>query len=86
LKAYYVKIVSTESPFTHDLLQIAEKAHLTLSEKQKDLLDLVTTFNIRTRYTDYKLEFYKKCTKEYTETNIKKIKEFRVWAKKKLAE
>lgn len=84
LKAYYVKTVDTDHPFTHDLLQIAEKTHLILSEEQKNFLDLVTTFNIKTRYSDYKLNFYKKCTKEYTESNIRKIKEFRLWIKKEL--
>lgn len=86
LKAYYVKNIDINPPFTHDLLRIAEKTGLILSERQKDFLDLVTTFNIKTRYADYKLEFYKKCNKKYTEANISKIKEFRIWIKKKLAE
>ena len=35
---------------THDLLKIAERANLELSEEQKDFLDEVTTFNIKSRY------------------------------------
>ncbi len=44
-------------------------------------LDLISNFNINARYPDYKQAFYKKCTKEYTEVNIKKIEGVRVWLK-----
>ncbi|HLB25417.1 MAG TPA: HEPN domain-containing protein, partial [Nitrospirota bacterium] len=54
LKAYYVQEVNVEAPRSHDLLKIAEKARLDLTEDQKDFLDAVTTFNIKTRYPDYK--------------------------------
>ncbi|MBU2599298.1 hypothetical protein KJ849_01790 [bacterium] len=47
---------------------------------------MITTFNINVRYPDYKHEFYQKCTKEYTETNISKIKELRLWLKKQILE
>lgn len=50
-----------------------------MSEKQKDLLDILTTFNINARYADYKRSFYKKSTEEYTEKYIEKIKEMRIW-------
>jgi len=55
LKAYYVRNVNTNVPRTHDLTKIAEKGNLVLSEEQKDLLDEVTTFNIKSRYPDYKM-------------------------------
>ena len=51
---------------------------------QEDFLDVVTTFNLGTRYSDYKMKFYKKCTKNFTEKNIKKVKEFRVWLRNQL--
>jgi HEPN domain-containing protein len=70
LKAYYVKNNDVNTPYVHDLLRIAEKANLTLSEEQKNFLDTLTSFNIKARYDDYKLNFYKMCTKgfasEYT--------------------
>ena len=84
LKAYYVKSVSQKAPYTHDLLRIVSGTNLNLTEDQKDFLDLITSFNIRCRYDDYKLEFRKKCTKLFTQNSIKKIKEFRNWLKKKL--
>ena len=84
IKAYYVKTVADNPPRTHNLLQLAEKTNLSLSEEQKDDLLLITTFNLNARYPDYKQKFYKKCTKEYTETNIKKIKGLRTWLIKQL--
>lgn len=84
LKAYYVKKINKEIPFTHDLLRIAQKTNLNLSDEQKDFLDTLTTFNIRVRYDDYKLEFYNKCNKKFTQEYITKIKGFKKWIKDKL--
>ncbi len=84
LKAYHVKNVDISVPSIHDLTIIAEKANLALSEKQKDFLDEVTTFNVKARYPDYKNRFYRKATKEFTEMYIIKIKEFRQWLIEKI--
>jgi len=81
LKAYYVKTVDIKVPFIHNLLLIAQKTNLKLTDEQKNFLNLLTTFNIKGRYSDYKLEFYKKCTRKFTEDNINKIKEIRLWLK-----
>ncbi len=86
LKAIYVKKVNTNIPFTHNLVKLAEKAKLSLTEEQKDLLDEVTTFNIKTRYPDYKGRFYRRATKRFTEEYILKIKDFRQWLIKKIKE
>lgn len=79
LKAYYVKNISLEVHRTHNLLQLAQKTGLKLCEEQQDLLDEVTTFNIKARYPDYKNRFYEKATSNFTESYIIKIKEFRKW-------
>ena len=81
LKAYYVKNIDKNVPFTHDLLRLAERAGLKLTESQKDFLDMVTTFNINARYDDYKMKFHKKCTREFTAKSVKEIREFRLWIK-----
>ena len=59
---------------THNLLKLTEEAKLTLDEEQILFLNRVTNFNLETRYPDYKLDFFKSCTKEFAEENIKKIK------------
>lgn len=84
LKAVYVKNIDMNVPYTHDLTKIAEKARLVLTEEQKDLLDAVTTFNIKARYPDYKRKFYKTATKKFTENYIKEIRDFRQWLIKKI--
>ena len=62
-------------PKTHNLLKLSELAKLDLSEDIKiDLLNF-NDFNIEVRYPDYKLEFYKKCNKKFTEKKFKRIKE-----------
>ncbi len=76
--------VDTNIPYIHDLIKIAEKAGLSLTEKQKDLLDEVTTFNIKARYPDYKGRFYKKANKRFTEEYISKIKGLRRWLIKQI--
>jgi HEPN domain-containing protein len=84
LKALYITKHSDNPPFIHDLVRLAEKCGLELDEAQKDTLDTVTTFNIRARYDDYRLEFYKKCTKDFTWQWIESIKDFRAWLKANL--
>lgn len=84
LKAYYVKNIDINTPYIHDLLRIADKSGLGLSEEQKNFLDTLTSFNIKARYDDYKLRFYKICTKRFAAEYIAKIKEFRIWIKKLL--
>jgi HEPN domain-containing protein len=84
LKAYYTRNIDTNTPYLHDLLRIAEKAKLSLSEEQKNFLDTLTSFNIKARYDDYKLKFYTLCTKKFASEHVAKIKEFRLWIKEML--
>lgn len=79
LKALYVKNIDLNPPKIHDLLRLAEKTLIPISEEQEDLFDLITTFNISARYPDYKRTFYKKCDCKFTAISIGKIKELREW-------
>lgn len=86
LKACFVKNIDTQHPPPiHNLLRLAEQANLQLSEEQKDILVTITTFNIRARYDDYQLAFYRTCTREYTEKWISEIKGLRKWIKGQLS-
>ena len=83
LKALYAKN-NRNTPYatkSHDLLHLAEKTELELTDRQEDLLDTITRFNMNARYDDYKKEFYLKCTDEYTEQQLKNIEEVRLWLK-----
>ena len=81
LKAYYIKTKFEIPPFIHDLRRLAEKADLHLNKENINILDTVTRFNINARYDDYKNNFNKLCTLEFTAKWISNIKEFRRWIK-----
>ena len=67
LKAIYVQNNNNKiPPKTHKLVKLAKLSFLNLTEDQNILLDEVTEFNIEVRYPQYKKEFHKLCTKEYT--------------------
>ena len=81
LKALYAKNNKSapHAPKTHDLLYLAEKMNLEVTEEQAKVLVEITKFNLNTRYDDYKREFYNQCTDEFTEEQIKKIEEVKAW-------
>ena len=81
LKAYYVKIKSDYPPFIHNLLRLAEKADLELTDDQREQLVTITAFNINARYDDYKMSFKNQCTLEFTIEWINKLKKMRLWIK-----
>jgi HEPN domain-containing protein len=79
LKALYVKRVDPQVPRSHNLLAIAEKTGLELNDEQKLFMDEITGFNIRARYPDVKMRFFKKATRAFAEERLIRIREFRVW-------
>jgi len=81
LKAFYVKVKSDYPPFIHNLLRLAEKSGLELTDDKKEQLVTITAFNINARYDDYKLSFKNQCTTEFTERWIEKLKVLRLWIK-----
>lgn len=85
LKALYVNINNDFPPFIHNLLRLSEMCNLELSEEQKLFMVTVTTFNINTRYDDYKMSFQKRCTPDFTKEWVEKIKLNREWIKKLIA-
>ncbi len=88
LKAYYAKINKNApyAPKTHELAYLANKMNMKLTEKQEDMLETISDFNMEARYGDYKYTFELKCTDEYTNTWIENIKELREWLKELLIE
>ena len=81
LKAYYVQEKNEFPPLIHDLRRVGEKAGLVFDEGKKVMVDTITRFNIRARYDDYKSNFYKLCTAQFTEEWLSKIQEVRQWIK-----
>ena len=84
LKALYVKRFREHAPFTHNLYRLGELIGLEMSDEYSDWFDEITSFNLNARYDEYKKEFYKLCTPEYTQAWIEKIKTIRTWIKEML--
>lgn len=81
LKAYFVKTQNKQAIPVHNLLLLAEKCNLELTDKYENWLDTITTFNISARYDSYTEEFYKLCTKKFSIEWSNNIKELRKWIK-----
>jgi len=81
LKALYVKMNNDYPPPIHNLLRLAEKCDLTLTDEQQLFFVTVTAFNINARYDDYKRNFQQKCTFEFTTAWLDNIKTNRQWIK-----
>jgi len=79
LKAIYIQNHADIPPRTHNLLLLAKSTNLNLSEEQLKILADVNSFNIEARYPDYKLNYYKICSKEFTKEYFTKIKELYTW-------
>ena len=56
-----------EFTYTHKLINLAKQAGIPLTDEEKDQLREITTYNLNARYDLYKLAFYKKATKPYTQ-------------------
>jgi HEPN domain-containing protein len=83
-KTLFVKNQEDYPPLIRDLRRILEKAGVEIDEDKKIILDTVTRFNIKSRYDDYKQNFYKLCTDNFTKEWVDKIKDTRLWIKSML--
>jgi len=84
IKAVLVKNTDQQVPRSHNLLKLAKEAHIEITEEQKRTLIRITAFNLESRYPDYKKEFRKKCTLQFTAMELQKIKEVFTWLKSNL--
>lgn len=83
LKALIVEKTGEPAPYLHDLLDLANVAKIELSEEQRELLREINTFNIRARYDNYKSEFYKRATRNYTLEYFELADKLYLWLGKK---
>ena len=84
IKALLTKSTNQQVPRSHNLLRLVQEAHIEITEDQKLALIRITAFNLESRYPDYKKEFRKKCTLQFTRKELKKIREVFTWLKLKL--
>ena len=83
-KDLFVKKRENYPLLIHDLRRILEKSGIEINFDKKVTLDTITRFNIKARYDDYKQNFYKLCTDNFTKEWIEKIKDCRLWIKSML--
>lgn len=83
-KALFVKKRENYPLLIHDLRRILEKSGIEIDSDKKLTLDTITRFNIKARYDDYKQNFNKLCTDNFTKEWIAKIKDCRLWIKSML--
>ena len=65
-----------EPLFTHNLVNLAEEADISLTSTEREELREITTFNLEARYDDEKFSFYKKATKSYADHWIEMCSRF----------
>ena len=81
LKALFIERIKEHAPPIHNLYRLSKLANIQVNENQKSTLMLVTSFNIEARYPDIQRSFRRKSTKEFTQTQMEKIKELFAWLK-----
>ncbi len=84
LKAHVVKATGEQALPVHNLIRLARDAGIKLPPEKEADLEEINTYNIRARYSDYKLRFYKKATREYTQRWYKRSLEVFQWLKEQL--
>lgn len=57
---------------------------MNLPDEFEEWLDEISTFNLNARYDNYKQDFYKLCTKEFSKLWVERIKKIRTWLIKQL--
>lgn len=77
-KALQVKNHEENVPLKiHNLTLLLEQANVELGEDNIKFLYNYNTFQLSSRYPDYLNKIYKVCTKQFTETQLDKVKEIR---------
>lgn len=52
---------------------------LDIPDEYEEWLDHISTFNINARYDNYKQDFYRLCTQEFTKVWVERIERIRAW-------
>lgn len=68
----------------HNLLRLANATGLELDKEKSDILVTIMAFKIEARYPDTQRSFRKKCTPEYSKSEMKTIKGLFLWLKSQL--
>lgn len=84
LNACYFKIHQIHALHIHNLVKLAREIDPELTESIKDELKGISIFNLSLHCDNYKQEFIKMCTPEFSEFWLGKIENVRQWIFSKL--
>jgi HEPN domain-containing protein len=80
LKAIWVKDnINNTPPFSHDLQKIYGETSLNLELSDFDYLSIISSWNIDTRYPDFKLTLHKRADKSYMSFHESRLKVLFQW-------
>jgi len=83
LKALVVKTQGEHAPYTHSLPLLADKLTFEIPQEIKKKLARFMEFYFESRYPEDTKDFYRRCTRKFTENSLKEIKEIFTWLKEK---
>jgi HEPN domain-containing protein len=86
LKALVIKSTGEHAPYSHSLVMLAQKTGADIPEAMLDHLAEFMEFHTEARYPDAKMDFYRRCTKEFATVKFREIKEVYRWLLKKSGE
>ena len=86
LKACYVHLKNEIPPYTHNLMQLAEKSEIIqkMTEQQLNSLDILQPLNIEARYPSYKEKLLQTLDQNKSKQILKNTEELYQWLKNQL--
>ena len=86
LKAYWCKTHTSDPPYTHHHMRLADGCGLydLMDDEQRDFLDTITNYNIEARYPEDKEELARTLTKDFCRQIIDETKQLQQWIKDRL--
>ncbi|MBR2035799.1 MAG: HEPN domain-containing protein [Prevotella sp.] len=86
LKAYWSKTQESDPPYTHNHMRLADGCGLyeLMSDEQRDFLDIITNYNIESRYPEDKEALSRALTDNVCRKIIDETKQLQQWIKDKL--
>ena len=85
-KAHYQLVMNQMPPKTHNIIFLLEqtKGALSLTDEQKDFLEVLQPMNIEARYPDYQDRIFKSLNYEKCRELLRVTREMHLWIKEKL--
>ena len=84
LKALVVEATGEHAPRTHNLLILAQRADLLLSDQKRQQLVRITAYNLETRYPEDRTALRERYSRSFAEREIDTVREVGSWLKSKI--